>query len=192
MCSAAVFPLRPVLAGTHDGDSQKGSRGTTARQSDGCGTRSVLWGPVISCNITLALSAIVLKRGEPDMGYVARSLAALSLGAALAGQTYGQLTGYYPMGADSLSLSNDDFVRMIDAANGLLRRSPLPVGTTTNWQNNQTGSTGTIRVTQTFRHGAMLCHRLVYETTPAGTPPANRTTLDWCDTGHGEWKILPS
>jgi surface antigen len=126
------------------------------------------------------------------MGYVTRSLGIACLGIALAVPGYAQLTGYYPMGADALSLSNDDFARLTDAANSLLERTPLPVGSATSWQNTSTGSSGTIRVTQTFKHGSMLCHRLVYETTPAATPPANRTTLDWCNTGRGEWKILSS
>lgn len=126
------------------------------------------------------------------MGYAPRLLAVLCLGTTLAVPGYAQLTGYYPMGADSLSLSNGDFTRLTDAANALLLRSPLPVGTTTSWRNDQTGSSGTIRVVQTFKHGTMLCHKLDYETTPAGTPPANHTTLDWCNTGRGEWKILSS
>ena len=107
------------------------------------------------------------------MGYVTRWLATVCFAVALAVPGHAQLTGYYPFGTDSLSLSNDDFMRLIDAANGLLQRSPLPIGATANWQNNQTGSSGTIRVTKTFLHGSMRCHRLVYETTPAGTPPAN-------------------
>lgn len=126
------------------------------------------------------------------MGYVQRFSAALCLGTALAAPAHAQLTGYYPLGSDALSLTNGDFMQLIDAANGLLRRSPLPVGAATSWRNDKTGATGTIRVTQTFQHDAMLCHRLVYETIPAGAPTANRTNLNWCNTGHGEWKILPS
>ena len=124
------------------------------------------------------------------MPSIARLFPVLSLGVLLAGPAHAQLTGFYPMGADSLSLNNDDFRLMIDAANGLLRQSPLRVGATTNWRNSQSGSNGTIRVTKTFNRKAMLCHTLVYETTPAGTPQANRTTLDWCDTGGGAWRIL--
>ena len=91
----------------------------------------------------------------------------------------------------SLIARIDLSMRLIDAANRLLVRSPLPVGTTTSWRNDPTGSAGTIRVARTFRHNSMLCHRLVYETMPGGTPPANRTTLDWCNTRDG-WKILSS
>ena len=124
------------------------------------------------------------------MPSIVRFLPALSLAVLFAGPAHAQMSGFYPMGADSLSLNNDDFKLMIDAANGLLRQSPLRTGATTNWKNSQSGSNGTIRVAKTFNRNAMLCHTLVYETTPAGTPQANRTTLDWCNTGGGAWKIL--
>lgn len=126
------------------------------------------------------------------MGYATRCLAAAWLGAVLAGPAHAQLTGYYPLSPDGLSLSNDDFAHLIDAANGLLRRSSLAVGSAASWRNDNTGSAGTISVTQTFRHGSMLCHRLVYATIPADTPPANHTVLDWCNAGGRAWKILPS
>jgi surface antigen len=126
------------------------------------------------------------------MGFVSRSFAALCLGSALAVPAQAQLLGYYPFDSDALSLNNEDYMRLIDTANGLLRRSPLPVGTTAGWRNDQTGSAGTIRVTKTFRHGSMVCHQLAYDTTLGGTPPAKRTMLDWCDTGADGWKILPS
>jgi hypothetical protein len=124
------------------------------------------------------------------MRSIVRFLPILPIGVLLAGPVHAQLTGFYPMGADSLSLNDDDFRLMIDAANGLLRQSPLRTGATTTWKNSQSGSNGTIHVTKTFNRNAMLCHTLVYETLPAGTPQANRTTLDWCNTGGGAWKIL--
>jgi hypothetical protein len=130
--------------------------------------------------------------GEPDMGYISRSITVLCLGTALAVPAQANIPGHDPLGTGALSLSNDDYEHLVGAADGLLRRSPLPIGTTMNWRNEQTGSTGTIRVTQTFRRGAQLCHRLVYETIPAGEPPASHTTIDWCDTGGGKWKIIAS
>ena len=72
------------------------------------------------------------------MGYVVRSLTVLCLGTALAGPAYALLSGCYTFGTNSLSLNNDDLTRLIDAANGLLRQSPLPVGATTKWQENRT------------------------------------------------------
>jgi hypothetical protein len=108
----------------------------------------------------------------------------------LASKADAQLAGFYPMGADSLSLNNADFSLLVDAANGLLRKSPLRIGTSTSWRNQQTGSNGTIRVTKTFHQDGMLCHTLSYETIPAATPPANTTVLNWCKTPDNQWKIL--
>jgi hypothetical protein len=124
------------------------------------------------------------------MRSISRLSTALCVGTLLTGLAHAQLSGFYPLGADSLSLNNEDFRMMIDAANDLLRRTPLRTGATTSWRNSQTGSKGTISVTKTFHHNAMPCHTLVYETIPARTPPANRTTLNWCSTSGGEWKIL--
>lgn len=118
------------------------------------------------------------------MPSIVQFLSVLSLGVLLGGSAHAQLTGFYPMGADSLSLNDEDFRLMIDAANGLLRQSPLRTGAETTWK-SQSGSNGSIHVTETFNRNAMLCHTLVYETMPGGTPQANRTTLDWCNTGGG-------
>ena len=100
------------------------------------------------------------------MPSIARLLAVGCLTTALASPAESQLAGYYPMGADSLSLTNDDFRILIDAANELLRRSPLGVGATASWRNGQTGSNGTVSVTKTFTRNAMLCHTLVYDDSP--------------------------
>ena len=54
------------------------------------------------------------------MRSIVRFLPILPIGVLLAGPVHAQLTGFYPMGADSLSLNDDDFRLMIDAANGLL------------------------------------------------------------------------
>jgi hypothetical protein len=124
------------------------------------------------------------------MSTVSRLPVAICLSMLVATNGNAQLGGFYPFGADSLSLNNADFSLLIDAANGLLRRSPLRLGASASWQNQQTGSNGTIRVTKTFRRDGMLCHTLSYETIPSATPPANTTVLNWCKTQGNEWKIL--
>ena len=124
------------------------------------------------------------------MQTVFRLSMAIYLSILLASKVDAQLAGFYPIGADSLSLNNADFSMLVDAANGLLRRSPLRIGASTSWRNQQTGSNGTIRVTKTFHQDGMLCHMLSYETIPAATPPANTTVLNWCKTPDNQWKIL--
>jgi surface antigen len=101
-----------------------------------------------------------------------------------------QLGSFYPIGEGGLSLNNADFSKLVDAANDLLRQPRLAKGAITKWQNDQTGSSGTISVTKTFIRDSMLCHTLSYETIPMATPPANRTVLNWCKTNDGSWKIL--
>jgi surface antigen len=102
-----------------------------------------------------------------------------------------QLTPFYTIGADGVSLNDADFTMLVDAANGLLRRPRLANGATASWQNAQSGSHGTISVTKTFHRESMLCHTLSYETVPmATTSQASTTVLNWCKTGDGSWKIL--
>jgi surface antigen len=103
---------------------------------------------------------------------------------------YAQLSGYYPITSDGVSLNNADFTMLIDAANGLLNRPHLVKGTNTSWRNEQTGSHGTISVTDTFHHGSMMCHTLNYLTDPMANPSVNTVVLKWCKTADGSWKIL--
>ena len=124
------------------------------------------------------------------MHIVFRLSIAIYLSMLFASKGHAQLSAFYPIGANSLSLNNEDFSLLIDAANGLLRKSPLHIGVSTSWRNQQTGSNGTIHVTKTFHRDGMLCHTLSYETIPAATPPANTTVLNWCKTPDNQWKIL--
>jgi surface antigen len=111
--------------------------------------------------------------------------------AVLTDRARAQLTPFYTIGADGVSLNNADFTLLVDTANSLLRRPSLANGAAASWQNDQTGSHGTISVTKTFHRDSMLCHTLSYETTPmATTSSANNTVLNWCKTPDGSWKIL--
>jgi surface antigen len=110
----------------------------------------------------------------------------------LTGAAHSQLSPFYTIGADGVSLNNADFRILVDAANDLLRRARLANGATASWRNVQTGSHGTITVTKTFHRESMLCHTLSYETIPMETSQGNITVLDWCKTSDGSWKILSS
>ncbi len=100
-----------------------------------------------------------------------------------------QLSEFYPITGDAVSLDNADFMALIDAANGLLRRPRLSLGDKISWRNGQTGSHGTIVVTNTFHHEAWLCHTLTYNTSPASASSTNSIRLRWCKTPDG-WRIL--
>jgi hypothetical protein len=124
------------------------------------------------------------------MAYFLRLMLLICLCAVLTDRARAQLTPFYTVGADGVSLNNADFTMLVDTANGLLRRPRLAKGATASWQNDQTGSHGTISVTNTFRKDSMLCHTLSYETIPMATSSANKTVLNWCNTQDGSWKIL--
>jgi surface antigen len=124
------------------------------------------------------------------MAYFFRLMLLASLSAVLTNTARAQLTPFYTIGADGLSLNDTDFGILVDAANRLLRQPHLAKGTTTSWRNDQSGSHGTISVTNTFHRESMLCHTLSYETIPLATPPGNTTVLNWCKTRDGSWKIL--
>ena len=124
------------------------------------------------------------------MAYFLRLMLLACLCAMFADRAGAQLTPFYTVGADGVSLNNADFTILVDTANSLLRRPRLGNGATARWQNDQTGSHGTISVTNTFRRDSMLCHTLSYETVPMATSSANKTVLNWCYTRDGSWKIL--
>jgi surface antigen len=123
------------------------------------------------------------------MSHLVRLTLAVGLSAAALAPAQAQFTGFYTIGSDGVSLNNDDFKLLIDSANELLRRPNLAQGNRASWQSTQTGSHGTISVTDTFRHGAMPCHTLTYETNPMASASANTVKLNWCKTPDG-WKIL--
>jgi hypothetical protein len=60
----------------------------------------------------------------------------------LTGAAHSQLSPFYTIGADGVSLNNADFEILVDAANGLLRRPRLANGDTASWRNAKSGSTG--------------------------------------------------
>jgi surface antigen len=124
------------------------------------------------------------------MAYYLRLMLLACLCAVPTDRARAQLTPFYTVGADGVSLNNADFTILVDTANSLLRRPRLANGAAANWQNDQTGSHGTISVTNTFRKDSMLCHTLSYETIPMATSSANKTVLNWCNTQDGSWKIL--
>jgi surface antigen len=119
-----------------------------------------------------------------------RAMLALCLGMLALRSGYAQLSGFYPINSDGVSLDNADFTALVDAANNLLNKPRLVKGDNTSWRNEQSGSHGTISVADSFHHGSMMCHTLNYLTNPMASPSGNTITLKWCKTGDGSWKIL--
>ncbi len=91
-------------------------------------------------------------------------------------------------GAQGVTLSNDDFAIMSRAADKLLARPHLAVGSNESWKNPATGSTGTVSIQGNFARKALACHTLGYQVAPRGTPTDGIAVLDWCKTPQG-WRI---
>ena len=119
-----------------------------------------------------------------------RTILSLCLSMVALKSGHAQLSGFYPITSDGVSLNNADFTMLVDAANNLLNRPRLVKGDNTSWRNEQTGSYGTISVADTFYHGSMMCHTLNYLTNPMANSSGNTVTLKWCKTGDSSWKIL--
>ena len=98
------------------------------------------------------------------MAHILRLMLLACLSVLLTNTARAQLTPFHTIGADGVSLNNADFAILVDAANGLLRRPGLANGASASWRNAQSGSHGTISVTNTFHRESMLCHTLSYET----------------------------
>jgi hypothetical protein len=104
----------------------------------------------------------------------------------LSGSAHAQLS-FHALGEDTLSVG--DFSALIDAGNALLRRPNLARGASQDWTNGQSGTKGTITVTDSFRHDGWACHSLLYHTVLQGGPTSSDARLKWCNTPGG-WKIL--
>jgi hypothetical protein len=76
------------------------------------------------------------------MGRISWSILIACLSVTLTDAARSQLTPFYTIGADGVSLNNADFEILVDAANGLLRRPRLANGDTASWRNAKSGSTG--------------------------------------------------
>ena len=92
-------------------------------------------------------------------------------------------------GAQGMTLSNDDFATMSHAAERLLARPKLHVGSSESWKNPRTHSTGTISVQNNFSRKSLVCHTLGYQVAPRGTPTIGMAVLDWGKTSQG-WRIV--
>ena len=105
----------------------------------------------------------------------------LAFGPAFAQSYYGYTWGN--------GITDNDFRMLEDATNALLSRQPLAAGTSESWHDNQTGAHGTARITGTFRYHGLLCHKIGYVISPAGSFTRN-LHLSWCKAGESDWRIL--
>jgi thiamine-monophosphate kinase len=89
-------------------------------------------------------------------------------------------------GSRSTPLNADDLTALTDASNRLLDRPHLVAGGTEDWNNPQSGITGTVTAGNPVHRKGLACRALSYRiTAPA---PQRNAKLTWCKTKDG-WKI---
>ncbi len=98
-----------------------------------------------------------------------------------------QINPFKGRGADRL---NSDDVRMLmDASTRLLAQPRLEKGAAERWKNDRSGASGSVSLQGNTRRHGLACRVLDYHArSGAGTSPRS-STLTWCKTQDGTWKI---
>jgi surface antigen len=92
-------------------------------------------------------------------------------------------------GSGGRGLSPEDNQLLFESVARLNAAEPSRVGSSEEWSNPQTNSSGTSTVLRVFHSGRMVCHLVRHRIIVAGRPPARDYRLTWCRTPTGEWKI---
>jgi surface antigen len=113
-------------------------------------------------------------------------LLALAIGLA-PGLASAQINPFRGRGADRL---NSDDVRMLmDASDRLLAEpSPSP-GASESWKNTRSGASGSVSLKGNSRRNGLACRILSYQAHSGSGMSPRSSTLTWCKTQDGSWKI---
>ena len=87
------------------------------------------------------------------------------------------------------TLNGDDLNAMMIAGQRLYGRNSVHNGASTTWSNPKTGNRGTITVLQSFTEHGMQCRKVKYDNRVVNLEGVRSSTLNWCKTPKGEWKI---
>jgi len=113
-------------------------------------------------------------------------LAALAIGLA-PGFAGAQINPFKGRGADRLS--GGDIQMLMDASNRLLAQPSPHKGAAEHWKNDQTGAAGSVSLTGNSRHDGLACRILSYQAHSGSGMSPRSSTLTWCKTQDGSWKI---
>ena len=106
-------------------------------------------------------------------------------------ESYG---GYYSLGAFGARLSNHDLKLMAKAAQPLLEDESLPIGTSREWKNPESGDHGTIQLIRRFEYkyqgSSLPCRELRYHVQTTGDADPYNVKLNRCKVADGSWKTL--
>jgi len=127
-----------------------------------------------------------MKRRDMTMTRLRLAFLALAIGLA-PGLASAQINPFRGRGADRLS--NADVQMLMDASSRLLAQPTLKKGAAEHWKNDRTGSSGSVSLQGNTRRQGLACRVLNYQArSGAGINPRS-STLTWCKTQDGTWKI---
>jgi surface antigen len=96
--------------------------------------------------------------------------------------------GWAPNGA---RLTSDDWRMVWQSTDALNGASPANSGEAREWNNPQSGNSGTVTLERVFRSNDMPCHALLYSVMMAAQDIPQTYHTTWCQTETGAWKMLP-
>jgi surface antigen len=142
------------------------------------------------------------RQSSSEIAMKAASARVLSIGAVLLGawclvpaqshaQSYSFLDSIFPPGA---RLSNHDLKAMAKSAQPLLEDETLPIGTTRDWSNPESGDHGTVQLLRRFEYSyegnKLPCREILYHTQVKVSADPYNYKLSRCKVADGSWKTL--
>ena len=91
-------------------------------------------------------------------------------------------------GSRGTPLNADDIAALTEATNHLLDQPNLAPGATEDWNNAQSGISGTATAGSAVRRHGLACRVVNYRVMGPGRQPDRTRMLTWCKTKNG-WKI---
>ena len=106
-------------------------------------------------------------------------------------QSYSFMDSIFPPGA---RLSNHDLKAIAKAAQPLLEDETLPLGTTRDWSNPDSGDHGTVQLQRRFEYSyegnKLPCRELLYHVQITTSADPYNYKLSRCKVADGSWKTL--
>lgn len=106
----------------------------------------------------------------------------------------GSYAQVYPFGLPEVPLTKEDLREIAAAYQPLLTDDSLPIGTTREWNNEQSGNHGNIQLMKRFEYeyegNKLPCRQLRYHLRFKGAADPYNFMLNRCKVADGSWKIL--
>lgn len=89
-----------------------------------------------------------------------------------------------------IGLEGSDVALLEEAARKLYEATAAELGSIERWANQETGSSGVVRLIETFEYQGMPCRRLRHLIERADRADPLRLTVSRCQIASGEWRLL--